>query len=203
MKSSNRPILTSTIPGDADDRMDKRQDGSDVPSETGGYSPLSIVSHWSAAILIAVLFLTHEGAPGSLAHFLHVSGGALAGLFLLWRVWHRVSRGVPPLPDQAFILNVLARSVQWGLLITIVIVVISGYLLPWTQGRPLEAFGLAIPSPMAANRDFHQLVETAHDVAGHLFVPLLILHILGTVKHAVVDRDGIARRMFRPVGNGR
>ena len=168
-----------------------------------GYSPLSIVLHWLAAIFVVAVFLTHDGERGSAAYVIHVSGGAVAGVFLLWRVWHRVRRGMIALPDQAFLLNAGARVVQWGFLVAILVAVITGYLLPWSQGNPLDVFGVAIPSPMASSREFHQLMEEVHDLSGHLFIPLLALHILGTAKHAVFDKSGIARRMFKATGGGR
>ncbi len=172
-------------------------------NRTYRYSPLSIVLHWLAAILVIALFVTHEGERGSAAYVIHVSAGAIAGLFLLWRVWHRAKRGMTDAPDQAFILNVAARLVQWGFLVAIVVVVISGYLLPWSLGRPLDVFGMGIPSPLGSSRGVHEFMEEVHDVSGHLFIPLLVLHILGTAKHAIVDKDGRARRMFTPAAGRR
>ena len=169
----------------------------------GGYSPLSIVLHWLAAIFVVALFVTHDGERGSLAYVIHVSGGAIAGVFLLWRVWHRVRRGMIALPDQAFVLNAVARVVQWGFLAAIVVAVITGYLLPWSQGNPLHVFGVDIPSPMTSSREFHELMEEVHDVSGHLFIPLLALHILGAAKHAMFDKGGVARRMFKATSSGR
>ena len=81
------------------------------------------------------------------------------------------------LPDQAFLLNTAARGVQWGFLAAIVVAVITGYLLPWSQGIPLDVFGLAISSPIASSRGFHELMEEVHDVSGHLFIPLLALSL--------------------------
>ena len=176
---------------------------SSPPPCTGGYSLVSIVVHWLAAILVIALFFTHEGELGSTAYLFHVSGGAIVGVFLLWRVWHRVQRGSTDAPDQAAILNLAARLVHWALLVAIVVVVLSGYLLPWSLGRELEVFALGIPSPMGVNRDMHEIVERVHDVAGHLFVPLLALHVLGTIKHAVFDRSGAGLRMFKPIDGGR
>ena len=170
---------------------------------TDGYSPLSIVLHWLAAIFVVVLFVTHDGERGSSAYVIHVSGGAIAGVVLLWRVWHRVRRGMVALPDQAFLLNAGARVVRWGFLVAIVVAVITGYLLPWSQGNSLDVFGVAIPSPMASSREFHGLIEGVHDVSGHLFIPLLALHILGAAKHAVFDKGDIARRMFKATSGGR
>ena len=45
-----------------------------------GYSPLSIVLHWLAAIFVVALFLTHDGERGSSAYVFHVSGGAIVGV---------------------------------------------------------------------------------------------------------------------------
>ena len=168
-----------------------------------GYSFLSIVVHWLAAIAVIALFFTHEGERGSTAYLFHVSGGAIVGLFLLWRVWHRIRRGSVHPPEQAAIFNLAARLVHWGLLVAIIVVVVSGYLLPWSLGRELDVFGFGIPSPMGANRDVHEFMERVHDVVGHLFIPLLALHVLGAVKHAAFNRRGAGLRMFRPVAGGR
>lgn len=79
-----------------------------LSARTAGYSTVSVVTHWLAAILIGALFVTHSATDGTAAYAFHVGGGAIAGLFLLWRVWHRVRRGMTHAPPQAAILNVAA-----------------------------------------------------------------------------------------------
>lgn len=169
-----------------------------------GYNRLSIVGHWVTAILVTALFFTHEGDRGSMQYFIHVSFGTVAGLFLLWRVCHRARTGMTEKPDQPALLNLASQIVMWGLLAAIVIVVITGYLLPWSRGAALDVLGLfGIPSPMSAHYGFHEFVEEVHDVAGHMFLPLVGLHILGALKHAFWDRDGITTRMIKPVSGGK
>ncbi len=90
-----------------------------------------------------------------------------------------------------------------GGLVTIVAAVITGDPSPWPQGNPLNVFGVPIPSPIASSQDFHDLMEEVHDISGHLFIPLLALHVLGAAKHAMIDKSGIARRMFKPTSGGR
>ena len=173
------------------------------PPRTDGYSLVSVVVHWLTAVLIVALFLTHEGGPGTAEYAFHVGGGAIVGLFLLWRVWHRVRRGTANAPQQAAVFNLAARIVHWGLLGLIVVVVVSGYLLPWSMGQALDVFGIRLPSPMEGSRGLHRSLERIHDIAGHLFVPLLALHVAGAIKHAVFDRRGAGLRMFKAVSGGR
>lgn len=171
---------------------------------TDGYSVLSIAAHWIAAIIVIVLFFTHEGGRDSLSAFVHISAGSVLGLFLLWRVWHRLRRGVADKPEQPFIFNLASRLVIWGFLAAIVVVVLTGYLLPWSLGRPVDVLGLvSIPSPLGSHRWLHEAAEEVHDLAGHLFLPLLALHLLGAAKHAFLDRDGVTMRMVRAVAGGR
>ena len=172
-------------------------------ARTDGYALASIVSHWLGAVLVVALFFTHEAQPGSAAFAFHVSGGAIVGVFLLWRVWHRVRRGTADAPTQAAFFNLVAKAVHWALLVLLVVVVVSGYLLPWSLGRPLDIYGLHVPSPMEAHRGFHEFMERLHDVSGHLFIPLLALHVLGALKHAVLDWRRAGLRMFKPVDGGR
>lgn len=173
------------------------------PARTDGYALASILSHWLGAVLVLALFFTHEAPRDSAAFAFHVSGGAIVGFFLLWRVWRRVRRGTADAPDQAAFFNLAAKAVHWALLVLIVVVVVSGYLLPWSLGRPLDVYGLQIPSPMEAHRGLHEFMERVHDAAGHLFIPLLALHVAGAVKHAIFNRRGAGHRMFRAVSGGR
>ena len=145
------------------------------------------------------MFFTHEGERGSTTYLLHVSGGAIVGVFLLWRVSRRIQRGSTHPPEQAAIFNLAARLGHWGPLVAIVVVVLSGYLLPWSLGRELDVFGFGIPSPMGTNRELHEAVGRVHDVTDHLFIPLLALHVLGAVKRAVFNRRGAELRIFKPI----
>lgn len=175
-----------------------------MATQSTGYSKLSIALHWLAAIAIVALFFTHEGERGSAQQMFHISGGAIIGIFLLWRAFRRPIRGFADKPDQSPILNLISQIVLWGLLVSIVTVSITGYLVPWSGGRALDIFGLfQIPSPFTGSREFHDFMEEIHDFAGHAFIPLLALHILGSVKHHFIDKDGVMQRMVRSVAGGR
>lgn len=172
-------------------------------TSTNGYSKLSITLHWLAAIGIIALFFTHEGDRGSAQQIFHVSGGAIIGVFLIWRVLRRPIKGFAQKPDQPNILNIISKLVLWALLAAILVVTLTGYLLPWSIGRTIEIFGLLqIPSPMSASRDLHEIFEELHDTAGHALIPLTGLHILGALKHFFIDKDQIMQRMFKSKSDG-
>jgi len=167
------------------------------------YSRLSLFLHWLSALLIIALFATHEGERGSAEAVFHVSGGAIAGVFLLWRVAHRLRKGMSTAPGQALIYHLASKVVLWGFLAAIVVVIVTGYLLPWSVGRAIDVYGLfSIPSPISASRGLHEFVEELHEISGQLFVPLIALHVLGAAKHFFVDKDGVAQRMFRASDRG-
>jgi cytochrome b561 len=172
--------------------------------QTSGYSKTSIVAHWIAAIGIIALFFTHEGERGSMQEIFHVSGGAVLGVFILWRALRRPVRGFADKPDQPALLNLVSSIVLWGLLASMVIVVITGYFLPWSRGNAIDIFGLVqLPSPISPSNSLHEIMEEAHEVSGTLIMPLIVLHILGALKHAIIDKDGVMQRMVKSVAGGR
>lgn len=80
----------------------------------------------------------------------------------------------------------------------------TGVILPWPFGQPLDIHDIAIPPPIARNGALHEIIEETHDFAGHVVIPLLVLHLLGVVKHAFLDdHPAIAKRRTSFVDGGR
>ena len=78
-----------------------------------------------------------------------------------------------------------------GLLLSIGGAVLTGFLLPWSLGNPLEIGVLSMDSPLARSLTLHGLLESLHRVFAFLWLPLLVLHILGALKHFLVDGDQV------------
>lgn len=164
------------------------------------YGWTTIVLHWIGAIAILVSYLTGEmledrgGGIGS-----HVSWAAILAIPLIIRVVWRMTNGIRRTSNQAAIFQLASKIVMVGFLVTIIVSIVTGILLPWSLGHPLEVFSLDIPSPLPRMRDLHEVLEETHEVAVHLFIPLVALHIAGALKHAIVDRDGVLKGIFVPI----
>jgi cytochrome b561 len=131
---------------------------------------------------------------------LHISIGVIAVLFIAGRMLWRVFQGAPPKGNESPVLNLIATVVQWGLLAALLVLAVSGPLLVWEMGQPISVFNwFTIPSPLPSLlRDLRSIVGPAHTLAAYSLVPLVGLHILGALKHAIIDRDGVLRRIFVP-----
>lgn len=168
------------------------------------YGWISIALHWFSAIAIIYLYLTGEeleelarGPERTDVQLMHVSIGMIALLPVLYRLYWRWASDTPePLGDNR-ILSLLATWVPVLMLLAVFVLMVTGVLIPWSVGNPLDVFDwFQIPSPLPSSRPFHQLLEEIHEFAAHAIVPLFLLHVLGALKHVVIDRDNTLTRML-------
>jgi len=174
------------------------------------YGWLSIGLHWLAAVAVFVMLYLgfsaemaeeagdREGRAALMG--LHISFGAAFALILLARVASSWFQPRPAPVEQAPPLQLLARATHQLLLLAILIQVVSGPLAVWSGGRAINVFSLfAIPSPFAErNEGVHEVAEVLHAIGRWTLIVLVSLHVLGALKHAVIDRDGVMRRMLAP-----
>lgn len=174
------------------------------------YGWLAIALHWIAAFGVIAMFASGLAADavhdqGDRATFLarmglHISIGGTMITFFAARIILHYTQPTPVKPVQARWLNILASVVQHLLLLGMLIQIVSGPLAVWSGGRAINIFGLvSLPSPFGARvESVHEFAETMHLVGRALIFFTLPIHVLGALKHLVVDRDGVFSRMLRP-----
>lgn len=164
------------------------------------YGLMSIGLHWLAAALIIYLYLDGSGldeATDPAQRATHIALGAGASILLLARVAWRLMSVAPSPLTAAPVLNWVATAVKVALLIDIVLAVLTGFLTVWYDGQAVSVLGLfSIPSPFAAAHQTAQQFKGLHSLTTHLFLPIIGLHVLGTLKHLFWDRDGTLARML-------
>jgi cytochrome b561 len=163
--------------------------------------------HWVGAALILLLlghgwWMTHMAArPDRLAHYAgHAGLGydllALLILRLLWRWTH----AVPDLPHDIKRWEcVAARAGHMGLYVLMFASSVAGWALAGTFRDPLnkDAFGVPVPLIFVSqDRSAHGLLENSHKVLSYLLAALIVVHILGALRHQFVKHNDVLRRMW-------
>jgi cytochrome b561 len=172
--------------------------GRDPPD---GYSWTSIALHWLTAIAIFVLLFAGasiggDNASGALQ--LHTSVG-LTLYPLLWGmiVWRfvlghpRAANSKQPWTHTAGVL------VHFIILACLGLMLVTGPLMAWAGDRPLSVFGLfSVPAPFSPNAQVFRTLHQVHSASASIIAALVTLHILGVLKHVILDRDGVLDRIM-------
>lgn len=164
--------------------------------------------HWIVAVMLLVQFILGwltENAPDRQAEFIfgrsHFQlGMLLAGLILMRLLWRLSNTAPPPLPDEPAWRRRLATTVHSLIYLTLIVLLISGYIV-WVHMRePMDLLGLVtVPtvfSPVPDNESLWAGAWYVHFFAGWTLVGLTILHVVAALYHQFVLRDGLVRRML-------
>jgi cytochrome b561 len=171
------------------------------------YGNTAIFLHWLLAVLITVtaaigwIMMAIEKEPGSIWYFnLHKSIGLvialMAALRLLWRIRHR-PQGLPQsVPRWQARLSTLTQALLYLLMLLIPLI---GYLGAAHSKSGVIWFGVTTPRWAVANHDLAEQFFDIHSLLVWVLVGALTLHVLGALKHRLVDRDGVFERVwFKP-----
>lgn len=178
-------------------------DAFDPAAATWRYSRPAIVLHWLLALLITLttaigwrmMFIEHE--PGAETFFdLHKSIGlviaTLVVIRLLWRLTHRPE----PLPPGPAWSARLASITHFLLYLLMVALPLTGYLGASYTKAGVKWFGTATPAWAVKDHDRAELFFGIHQILVWTLVALVVVHVLGGIKHLLVDRDRVFHRMW-------
>ncbi len=173
-------------------------------SRAAEYGWISITLHWLGVAGLLTSFITGlmmEDLPRALERVAldnHVFWATLMAVPILARVVWRALRGFAPVGQQAFALTLIQKLVMWGLLASLVAAVGTGLASVWLTGQTIDLGFMSLPSPLSPNPGLGELMEELHELAVFAWIPLLLLHVLGALKHLIIDRDGRFFAIFRP-----
>ncbi len=167
----------------------------------------AILLHWIGAVLILVL-LVHGAwmvhfAPRperAVNYAWHAAIGydflALLVLRLLWR-W---MNPVPALPGDLKPWERYAANIgHIGLYLLMFGATLSGWALAGTGRRiyQLDSFGLKVPLIYASqDRFMHDLLENTHIIFSYLLAALVLVHLVGALRHHFIKRNTVLTRMI-------
>lgn len=188
------------------------------------YGRVARTFHWTIATLIVAgivlgLICASIGPAATDHHlaelrekllFWHKSFGLtvllLAIIVLIWRLTHRP----PPLPaHMPKRERILAKAVHGLLYVLMVAMPVTGIMLSQAAGFPASWFGLwTLPDLVRPNRaipvmqrmEVKQAFILHERILAYALFFILALHILGLVKHHLIDRDPSIWRRMSPWG---
>ncbi len=161
--------------------------------------------HWIIAIAVMAMLafgLYLEDMPrgpekGELIG-LHKSVGMLILLFALVRiVWRFLNKFPKPISPLVSWQEKLAKLTHWVLIIGTVLLPVSGIFMSVGGGFGLGLFGFELVSRSPHKYEMlSQIGHVLHGVGGKLLILFVVLHIIGAIKHQMIDKDGTLSRML-------
>ncbi|MEM9404385.1 MAG: cytochrome b/b6 domain-containing protein [Pseudomonadota bacterium] len=159
-----------------------------VYDQPDSFGWLSIALHWLSAVIIIAMWIIGQnisaqadGSPDGYRQ-LHITLGLSAWLLLAGRI---VWRARVPHPRSAGVgdrTHRFARAFHYVMLALLTLLILSGPLVAWT----------VTPAPIGA------AAYTVHRNAGNAMFVLVVLHILGALKHLMFHHDDSIVRMLWP-----
>jgi cytochrome b561 len=181
-----------------------RQAQANRPSGEPRYAGSLIALHWLIGVgIIAMLCigLYMVGLPkglalkGTLLNF-HKSLGLTIFLFVLIRIATRAARGRPPFPPMQAWQRVAARVTHGLLYVAMAVMPVAGYLGTSFNSYDTRFWGIPLPKWGWDDAGLRHLFFTVHRVTAWVLIALILLHIAATLKHQLIDRDNLLRRML-------
>lgn len=172
--------------------------------EKSQYSRGAVLLHWLIALLIALNFVAAwvaEDMPK--AEKMQVMGNhkaigltilALTIVRIVWRLMHKA----PPLSSALSAWEVaLARVVHLLFYFLMLFIPLTGWGMVSGGGNPVSWFGLfAVPAlPVGSDKALAGIFHESHEVLATVMLVLIGLHVLGALKHQLLDRDDTMARM--------
>ncbi|MCP4182152.1 MAG: hypothetical protein GY761_02380 [Hyphomicrobiales bacterium] len=100
--------------------------------------------------------------------------------------------------EQPELLKLSSSLVIGGFILAMILDIVTSVLIFYLDGKPLLIFGLlSILSPIGSFSTMTDFAEEADESVANAFILFVSLHIVDTLKHLNMDRDGVALRMFR------
>ena len=167
------------------------------------YTGTAIALHWLLALMIVGSFAVGTymvELPFSVSRLKlynwHKWAGvtilALSFLRLAWRLTHRPPADVamPRWQQRA------AHAAHIALYVLFFAVPLAGWAYSSAAGFPIVWFGvLPLPDFVPVDRALAEAIKPVHETLAIGMAVIVLVHVAAALKHQLVDRDGLLRRM--------
>lgn len=165
------------------------------------YSKRMVIAHWlTLALLIAAWFLgdsldeaRHGEGATILGYIVHAVVGGAVLLLVMMRLFFRSKDGVPA-PMGNTPMDKVATGIHHLLYLVLFLLPVSGVMtvLSSDVGRALLASNATLLPKKFSGVFAHEVHETLVTV----LIVLVVVHLLGAIKHQFIAKDGLMQRMM-------
>ena len=175
------------------------------------YSLPQRLLHWGIAGLVAlalvagILIFTFGfsglqdafgGAVTGAIYKYHKTAGVLVLGLMILRLVLRLRLGAPaPVTSLTTMERTLSTGVQLLLYALLLALPVLGWLASAAGGYPVQFFEWNLPGLIGKDKALSEILFTLHGLAALAVMLLLGLHIAGALRHWLIKRDGVMRRM--------
>lgn len=166
------------------------------------YSRRLVIIHWLTLVLLIVAWYLGDVLVDAriekdatlIGYFAHALMGGAILLLTILRMTFRGVDGTPP-PVGNSVMDIVARGVHHGLYVLLILLSITGFmtLLTSTVGMALVT-NAAILLP-AEYTGPSVIPHAVHEILVTVMMVVVLVHILGAIKHQFIMKDGLMRRM--------
>ncbi len=195
-------------------------------SNTTSYTKTAVFLHWLIAIFIFGMFalgwymselpkeapkqmaydlfdwgvytwqLSEEVSPRTFYFNLHKSLGVTIFALILFRILWRVTHKPPALlASYKAWERKLAAGAHHLLYLLMVALPLSGIIMATYSKYGIKWFGAEFIKGLD-NTPMRELFKEVHEIIGVIILLVLILHIVGALKHKFIDKDNTLKRML-------
>jgi len=192
---------------------------------TQRYTKTAIILHWLIGALIVFMFLlgwymtelpkdadkvmsfdlfdlgiaqwnvAQEMSPRTFYFNLHKSLGVTILALVLFRIYWRLSHRPPALLSS---LKAWERKLAAGghhsLYLLMVFIPVAGIIMSLYSKYGLQWFGIKLLEGLD-NKDLRETFAEVHELLGTAMLVVLAVHVLGALKHRLIDKDDTMKRM--------
>jgi cytochrome b561 len=176
------------------------------------YSGLAMTLHWLVAVLVIITWqatVAAEAAPSREAANTimanHFAFGVVIFALIATRLILRLMNPPPPqVSGHAGWEKTLAKVTHYTMYTLLLVMPLAGWFAMSSFGAPINVWGLfEVPRlPVPINEALGEQIFETHAIAGTALLVLIAVHVLATLKHTLIDKDGTLFRML-PFGTAK
>jgi cytochrome b561 len=176
------------------------------------YSGLAMTLHWLVGIAVIVTWRIAEAAEhaptreakGEIMGNHFALGVVIFTLMAVRLVWRLMSPPPPPVAGHKGWERTLAKGTHLAMYTLMLVMPIAGWFAMSLFDSGISVWGIVeVPKlPVTPNPAMAEQIFETHALAGTTLLVLIAVHILATLKHTLIDKDGTIFRML-PFGTAK